>query len=86
MAVLAMITAILVLPEVTATAAMDCAKLAVGVVLPSLFPMLVLSSVLVSTGCRIKAWHHPLDLCHRPAVGVSGRRLGRGESLQAAEP
>jgi len=50
MAVLAMITAILVLPEVTAAAAMDCAKLAVGVVLPSLFPMLVLSQVLVSTG------------------------------------
>lgn len=50
MAVLAMITAILVLPEVTAAAAMDCAKLAVGVVLPSLFPMLVLTSVLVSTG------------------------------------
>ncbi len=50
MAVLAMITAILVLPEVTAAAALDCAKLAVGVVLPSLFPMLVLSQVLVSTG------------------------------------
>ncbi|HWP80544.1 MAG TPA: hypothetical protein VN446_07885, partial [Candidatus Acidoferrum sp.] len=50
MAVLAMIAAILVLPEVTAAAATDCAKLAVGVVLPSLFPMLVLSSVCVSTG------------------------------------